>query len=532
MSAPLQYTAGSWPTLGAGGLVAMLGVAVEDPRVDRLLELAEGVLSLDDLIDLLVRDGVRAMPDFALCERQDAATWRILLRGSVEAVADGESIRPGQAPWLDQTIRAAAVELRPTQEPGGGRRLVLRDGLVLAASVLVTASETLDPSRDEPPAPREPERPAPGVTVASDVVAPPTVTSVTVSQPAAPFGGVVPLPPVTPEPDAGEPPAVSADPEDDPGQMAPVPSPAVGSWSAPCLEEEGDTGLAQYDFDFGLTTTRAALELEQSLREGGSLPAAPRDAHAVPGVRTAVGAPASSAGSPATAAAPAESPASPAVGPGDSFITTVPWATDAAAGPTPVSGRLTGAVGVHDGTSDHTAVTASDTALGRTVSRAQLMAQGGPEAHTVWAARCAKGHLTQAAAPTCRVCGGAVSAQEHFLAPRPVLGVLRLSTGTEVRLDRAAILGRNPFVPADYSGEQPNLVAVIDPSLSVSSQHLEVTLNFWQVLVRDLTSLNGTQLVLPGQAPQALRPGEFVPLPPGGALLLGGQVRATFEVTP
>jgi hypothetical protein len=121
--------------------------------------------------------------------------------------------------------------------------------------------------------------------------------------------------------------------------------------------------------------------------------------------------------------------------------------------------------------------------------------------------------------------------QQPVELPRPQLGVLRLSNGDTVALDRAAILGRNPRLPAGYAGEQPNLVRLSDPGKDISSQHLEVTLDYWHVLVTDLGSTNGTEVILPGQMPITLRANDPMTIEPGTRVVLAGVFDFVFEVT-
>lgn len=63
---------------------------------------------------------------------------------------------------------------------------------------------------------------------------------------------------------------------------------------------------------------------------------------------------------------------------------------------------------------------------------------------TVAAVKCLAGHLNPPQAKRCRVCPQPVPAQRETHVPRPVLGVLRLSTGEDIPLDRDVLLGRQP----------------------------------------------------------------------------------------
>lgn len=151
---------------------------------------------------------------------------------------------------------------------------------------------------------------------------------------------------------------------------------------------------------------------------------------------------------------------------------------------------------------------------------------------TVAATRCPSGHPNPTYASSCRVCGAAIAQQEPIEISRPILGQLRLSTGGVILLDRPAILGRNPNVPTGYQGEQPNLVQIPDPNKDVSGQHLEVALDYWNVLVRDLGSTNGTEVILPGEMPVALRANDPVMIEPGSRVVLAGTVSFTYEALP
>ncbi len=93
------------------------------------------------------------------------------------------------------------------------------------------------------------------------------------------------------------------------------------------------------------------------------------------------------------------------------------------------------------------------------------------------------------------------------------------------------ILGRNPRLPAGYSGEQPNLVRLADPDKDISSQHLEVTLDYWHVLITDLGSTNGTEVILPGQPPVQLRRDDPMTIEPGTKVVLAGVFDFVYEVT-
>ncbi|MBK6885447.1 MAG: hypothetical protein IPH03_02700 [Tetrasphaera sp.] len=147
----------------------------------------------------------------------------------------------------------------------------------------------------------------------------------------------------------------------------------------------------------------------------------------------------------------------------------------------------------------------------------------------VWAARCPAGHLTFAHQAHCRVCRQVVPPQEPVQMPRPTLGRLVISTGQVVDLDRDVFLGRAPRVPDDYSGPEPHTIRLVDPSVEVSSQHLQVSLDHWIVSVTDLRSTNGTEVVHEDGRRTTLSPDVPVTIDPGTKVILAGTIDLLYE---
>jgi hypothetical protein len=169
-----------------------------------------------------------------------------------------------------------------------------------------------------------------------------------------------------------------------------------------------------------------------------------------------------------------------------------------------------------------------------TVDRSALLAAQGAQPQAgplVLAVLCPAGHTSPPHAGACRVCERPIPPQQPFQTPRPPLGTLRLSTGDVVTLDRGVLLGRSPKLNADLpAGERPHLVRVPSPENDISRNHVEVVLEGWHVLVRDLGSTNGTTVALPGQPPVRLRPGDSQVVEPGTAVSLADEVTLTYEV--
>ncbi len=147
---------------------------------------------------------------------------------------------------------------------------------------------------------------------------------------------------------------------------------------------------------------------------------------------------------------------------------------------------------------------------------------------TVLAVSCPLGHLTPPVAPQCRVCHQRVAPQEPRRVDRPSLGGLRLPTGEVVPLDRGVILGRKP-APAADSTDWPHLVHLPADQSFVSRRHLQVELDGWDVVARDLDSRGGTTITFPGREPQRMRPDEAYVLEPGTVLDMAQVYAVRFE---
>jgi pSer/pThr/pTyr-binding forkhead associated (FHA) protein len=132
----------------------------------------------------------------------------------------------------------------------------------------------------------------------------------------------------------------------------------------------------------------------------------------------------------------------------------------------------------------------------------------------------------------CRQCGAPLP-RDPVPVPRPVLGVLRLSLGDVITLDRGVVMGRSPRTdfPGTDGEERPHVVKLPSTDGEVSRTHLRVTLDGWHVLVTDLNSTNGTLVTPPGRDPQQLRPGEPVPIQPGTVVTLAVGIDFRYEVT-
>ena len=151
---------------------------------------------------------------------------------------------------------------------------------------------------------------------------------------------------------------------------------------------------------------------------------------------------------------------------------------------------------------------------------------------------CPGGHVNPPSGAVCHRCGAPLP-HDPVPVPRPVLGVLRLSLGDVITLDRGVLMGRNPrtdFVGTDgfggsAGGERPHVVKLPTGDGDISRTHLRVVLDGWHVLVTDLNSTNGTLVTLPGRETLQLRPGEPLPIEPGTVVTLADGIDFRYETS-
>lgn len=514
-SDPIAYQPGPWPCAVSGRVAVLMRVDPAHAMVPRVFEVVDASGEVDEILEALASGGLRALPDFALWSQSDDGI-RLITKGSVVgSVMDAESHSSDHSLWHDSWHPGADRARLWLGQPAEAGWLPIRAGVVLAASVTIHGSLPQAPAA--PTAERRVEPPA-------ESAAPPGTGG------GAPAVGAVPPGPSAAQPAAKPAAANDAQPRDfdhlfGPTQMRPdeaqeparAPAeelPPTRVWQAPAAE------LAH---TLPSPTTTPASQLPSP---GDAENSAPVAGGMITGVPWLAGGmvddqpPAPSHGSPQPPAAPlatAPAPGRPAP--------SVPSSPLGAVAQVPPQGlppqQPVAAV-------PRVAVAGIDERGEMTVNRSMLRAN---PVVTVVAARCPQGHLSPAYAGTCRVCKMPIPAQQPFEIPRPTLGQLRLSTGGVIPVDRPVILGRNPRVPSGYRGEQPSLLQVSDPNKDVSGQHLEVSLDYWNVMVRDLGSTNGTEVILPGAMPFSLRANDPVIIEPGTRVVMAGSVSFVFEVT-
>lgn len=525
-----------WRTLRYGAVHGLVGDDLPPAVAEELdaLGSAESAPSLDDVVDALVAAGVRRAPDGVLAEDR-----RVVVRGGCVArlfAADGHEAavvvhdRPG--PWVEAEVEPTVtrVELLPTadapssQAAGAGLRLV-------------------------------PEWQPPSV-----------LGEVAITRVDLPEASVAP-PAATAEQD------VRVE-QDAPAAQEALTEAAAAATGAQVVEQAPeDTGVPDYDFLFGDTQAARSLPVEPAGEDPAAGPLTADEVDAAAGVTRGEGPGAATilpgdgpaheeppAPSPPaqTPVAPEPAPAEPpAQAPGSgSLISAVPWARGGAATSTPAPTVPPAVTPPAPGPAAPPAASSqpapppssepaapppqvaeapsteelSDVTQGRDALIAQAASVDGPK---VLAVICPAGHLSPPHRDSCRVCGRQVADQQAFEAARPALGVLRLESGDKVPLDRGVLLGRSPKAKADLEvARQPHVVKLPSPDNDLSRNHLEIVIDGWHVLARDLGSTNGTTVQLPGSAPTRLRPDEHVALEAGAVLVLADVVTVVYEVGP
>lgn len=519
------YSPGEQVAICAGRMAVLLDLPIDHElvaAVDAALRGSEPTVDL--VLDILVSLGLRAAPTFAIAEVASAG-MRVVVRGEARASVDGADDVVPNGLWENRFLDGASAATLHREEHVS-QKLPLDGGVVLASSLYVGsgpakamrpvhAPQRSVPMADEGPA-ANPDIPTAPVQQENPPSAAEDASGKNIEPPAADLAG------------SDDPPTQSdsADGDDQPAAEA-------------TADPDGDAeALPDFDHLFGETQ---AMPAQQSAPEPETVPELESESTAAPETLdpleweletfSASGERAHSPGNAPMTRGNSAAPDAEGAPSGAGLIRAFPWgeARPSAAVDAQPSPQLVASVPAAPMAAPEP-VAPQRTRTGMTIDRDQLIEHGGASAPMVVAARCANGHLSPAYAGVCRVCGKQLPAQQPFEVTRPPLGALRLVTGDTVLLDRGVILGRSPYLPPDWTGEQPNLVKIHDPDRDVSGQHLEVKLDFWHVLVRDLGSTNGTEIVLPGGKAVTLRPHDAMMIEPGTRIILAGVFEVVFEV--
>lgn len=327
--------------------------------------------------------------------------------------------------------------------------------------------------------------------------------------------------------------------DDESATRTPLPEPAfldapAGPVSSPPLKQEtpgeapaaGDDGDEGYDHLWATHIARSAEEA--AVREpgdelGGDL--GPRNSRAEPLPTSPAVLPA-----PPPTTEPQSVALPPAVPRVTALIDSVPWAREVPAEPQPATYSPPAQPGesvVEDGYEQTMIAAPRHGAWGGTAAQSDM-----PSTTTagvkVLGRLCPSSHANPPEQAQCSRCNAPLVGEPQDV-PRPSLGRMRVSTGEVIELERPLVIGRKPSVSRVQSADMPKLVTLAKASREVSGSHVEIRLEGWHVMMRDLKSTNGTVLVRDGQNPRRLDQGEDTMLVSGDVVELGGALSLVFE---
>ena len=532
--ADVSYAPGTLTAVAGDRCWVLVDATPDSPAVDWLWQQLGRRARPEAILAGLLGAGFAGATEFALLYQEDSDAHRLFCRGAVAATVQGtEPARVGVASgpaearrvdgsglltWREHavtgTVRRIVLGVLPAD---GALRLPATVGVLLASCVIIDLTGAVareGVTHDRAPAGIRTGGSMPGEVAAALGMASiggPGSPTVRVVRPDLAAGG----PRAAGQADAAicpgtvtmtAPPGAAAG-TGPPSASGPLPAPADGP--APAAAEE-------YDFLWGATQARSAADAAIGAPDAGvvSPPAFP-----VPGAFDGMSAGTRSAG--------------PGAGTGTA-MSAQPSLPPVTSSPPPAAGGLIDAMpwGPDPAVPDE----ADET--GFTVKRGNLP---GPATWTapppdkigpaVPALICPAGHVNPPTETRCRRCGAALP-PDPVVVPRPVLGVLRLSVGDMISLDRDVVMGRNPKpdLPVADGEERPHVVRLPSVDGDISRTHVRVTLDGWHVLVTDLNSTNGTLVMLPGREPEQLRPGQPMPIKPGTVVTLADGIDFRYEV--
>lgn len=532
---PATYSPGRWTALAGANTWVLLQLDADHVMRPQLWQLVSGNAPLDELVSELARDGLRTTPHFAMVQREgDEAI--VIVRGTARVLVDGfsddhyEVDGAGVTTWIERRVgEVARLELVGLSEvDAAAPSLPLSSGVALAGVIRLMCRENPEGRvsvEDDAPAASEIAE-----TAVTDSV-PVTATAENLTDTLSSDATSMFTPPEDPEPEPEPEPAIATqaavvlNPYDqlfEETQQRTVedaavrPAEAVAPPPVPAETLPSPLPAPPPELPPNLTPGWSAVPLEHVgpvVHRVGSPPAPTPPAATPP-------APAGSASS----AVPTSSAPTPSDG---GLIDATPWAARHA--PSTPSFPAPQQISSPAAEIEETERTVKRSAVrGVTPGPTSAAAHFGP---TVQAVLCPAGHLNPAHATACRVCHQSLAVQDPVTVPRPVLGVLKLSTGDVVTLDRGVLLGRSPSAEFDGKGERPHVVRLPSPGQDISRTHAEIRIDGWHVLITDLDSTNGTMITVPGEEPRRLRPNDPTMIPPGTVVSLADEVSFEYGVS-
>lgn len=201
-----SFRGGDW--LGVfGANTAVVLPPSEKSQAAVLWELVDGGAGFEQILDVLLASGLRAVPDFVLVSRKGDST-RVLLRGAISAhfaTADGvvHLDGSGDLTWVERTLNGVTRMRIDVADDDSSDELVVAAGLVRISSaeqppstdVIMTPGPLTEPTPAPEPLPMEVEMPE-----LDDATRIGGVDPATLGAPLPRLEGQPPAPPVTARP--------------------------------------------------------------------------------------------------------------------------------------------------------------------------------------------------------------------------------------------------------------------------------------------------------------------------------------------
>ncbi|MFC5123531.1 FHA domain-containing protein [Pseudoclavibacter helvolus] len=105
--------------------------------------------------------------------------------------------------------------------------------------------------------------------------------------------------------------------------------------------------------------------------------------------------------------------------------------------------------------------------------------------------------------------------------------IVELSTGGTVELAGPLVLGRAPNMGSEQTGGVEPRHVKLSGATDISRNHVLLSVEGGVIVVTDLHSRNGTDVVMPGRGPQRLRAGEPTAVMPDTVIDLGSGIFLT-----
>jgi hypothetical protein len=504
--ADVSYVPGSLTAVAGDRCLALVDAAPHSPAVSRIWRLLSAGAATEALLASLVTDGLADIRGFALLTGHSGGQSRLFCRGTVGAVVTGAGngdAAPahidgaGLLTWREHLVGTAERIFLGAPPADHALRLPAASGILLASSLVIDFTS----QRDQATEAYDPEPGRKTIAFFPDTI---TMTG--------------------PDRLRGPQPAPEADARETrcEGALAAVPPP-----DGP-VSPDGEKEEEEYDYLWGATELRSVAGAAVADGETG-VPGPPDRLPPAGGGPSGAFAGAGSPRSPIP-------PAAPLVPEQDNGLIDVPRWTASTEVPAPDGGWAEKARYQPPQLTVPESPGAGEEDNSFTIKRGEPAAQAvlppdliGP---TVPALVCPGGHPNPPSAGVCRQCGTSLP-RDPVRVTRPVLGVLRLSAGDVITLDRDVVMGRSPR--SDFGGSdgerRPHVVKLPSDG-DISRTHLQVTLDGWHVLVTDLHSTNGTLVAQPGREPESLRPGEPQLIQPGTVVTLAEGINFRYEGAP